>query len=47
MMYGDTHELTEEEMGMDYVLEIGKGHIERAGTDVTLVAMSKMVKYSL
>lgn len=47
MMYGDTFELTEEEMGMDYVLEIGKGHIERAGTDVTLVAMSKMVKYSL
>jgi pyruvate dehydrogenase E1 component beta subunit len=31
----------------DYVLDIGKGHIERQGTDVTIVAMSKMVKYSL
>jgi len=47
MMYGDTFELTDEEMSMDYVLDIGKGHIERQGTDVTIVAMSKMVKYSL
>jgi pyruvate dehydrogenase E1 component beta subunit len=47
MMYGDAFELTEEEMGMDYTLPIGKGHIERVGTDVTIVAFAKMVKYSL
>lgn len=46
-MYGDSFELTEEEMSMDYVLPIGKGKIEREGTDVTIVAYSKMVKFSL
>lgn len=47
MMYGDTFELTEEEMGMDYLLPIGKGNIERKGTHITLVAYAKMVKFSL
>jgi pyruvate dehydrogenase E1 component beta subunit len=42
MMYGDTFELTEEEMGMDYLLPIGKGNIERKGTHVTLVAYAKV-----
>lgn len=47
MMYGDSFELTEEEMGMDFVLPIGKGKVEREGKDVTIVAYSKMVKFSL
>jgi len=47
MMYGDSFELTEEEMGMDYLIEIGKGKVERPGKDVTIVAFAKMVKFSL
>jgi pyruvate dehydrogenase E1 component beta subunit len=42
MMYGDLFELTEEEMGMDFVLPIGKGNIERKGDHITLVAYAKV-----
>merc|ERR1712196_498321 len=31
----------------DFVLPLGKAHIEREGTDVTLVTFSKMVGYCL
>ncbi len=47
MMYGDSFELTEEEMSMDYVLPIGKANIERVGKHITIVAYAKMVKFSL
>ena len=40
VMYGEKGEVPEEE----YVLEIGKAHIEREGTDVTLVSFGKMMK---
>ncbi|KYG80074.1 pyruvate dehydrogenase [Roseivirga seohaensis] len=40
LMYGDKGEVPEEE----YVLEIGKAHIEREGSDVTLVSFGKMMK---
>ncbi|WP_323757057.1 pyruvate dehydrogenase complex E1 component subunit beta [Roseivirga sp.] len=40
VMYGDKGEVPEEE----YILEIGKAHIEREGTDVTLVSFGKMMK---
>lgn len=40
LMYGDKGGVPEEE----YVLEIGKAHIEREGSDVTLVSFGKMMK---
>jgi pyruvate/2-oxoglutarate/acetoin dehydrogenase E1 component len=35
------------EQGKDFVLPIGKAKVERAGSDVTITAFSKMVGYSL
>lgn len=43
VMYGDKSEVPEAE----YYIELGKAHISRAGTDVTLVSYNKMVKLSL
>src|SRR5260221_78949 len=43
VMYGDKSEVPEEE----YYIELGKAHIARSGTDVTIVAYNKMVKLSL
>ena len=40
LLYGTTFEVPESD---DFVLPIGKAKIERAGTDVTLTAFSKMV----
>jgi pyruvate dehydrogenase E1 component beta subunit len=39
MMYGNTQEVPEEE----YLIPFGKGEIKREGTDITIVAWSKMV----
>jgi pyruvate dehydrogenase E1 component beta subunit len=39
-MYGDKGEVPEEE----YVIEIGKADIKRAGTDVTIVSFGKIIK---
>ena len=43
LMYGTEFEVDDNVMSADYVLEIGKAHIERTGTDITLVAHSKSV----
>lgn len=43
MMYGDAGEVPEEE----YIIEIGKADIKRAGTDVTIVSFNKMMKVAL
>ncbi|MCC6762854.1 pyruvate dehydrogenase complex E1 component subunit beta [Phnomibacter sp. MR] len=43
VMYGDKGEVPEEE----YLIEIGKADIKRAGTDVTIVSYNKMVKVAL
>ena len=43
MMYGDSGEVPEEE----YIIEIGKADIKRAGTDVTIVSYKKMMKVAL
>ncbi len=40
LMYGDKGEVPEEE----YLLELGKAHIKRSGTDVTLVSFGKILK---
>ena len=47
MMYGVEFDLSAEEMDKDYCLPLGKCHIERAGTDVTVTAHAKMVGVSL
>jgi len=47
MMYGESFDVTDEEMHEDYLLEIGKGNIERKGNHVTIVGFAKMVKFSL
>jgi len=43
VMYGDKSEVPEEE----YYIELGKAHVVRPGTDVTIVSYNKMVKLSL
>lgn len=43
MMYGDAGEVPEGE----YIIEIGKADIKRAGTDVTIVSFNKMMKVAL
>ena len=43
LLYGVSFPVSEEAMGADYVLPIGKAKIMREGSDVTLVAFSKMV----
>ncbi len=40
LMYGDKGEVSEEE----YTLEIGKAHIVKEGSDVTLISFGKMMK---
>ena len=47
MVYGTEFELSDTAMGKDFLLPIGKAKVERAGTDVTIVAHSKMVGVSL
>lgn len=47
MMYGVEFDVTDEIMGKDFLIEIGKAKIERAGTDCTITAHAKMVGHSL
>ncbi len=43
MMYSDLGEVPEGE----YIIEIGKAYVKRAGTDITLVSYNKMMKIAL
>ncbi len=43
VMYGDEGEVPEEE----YLIPIGKAHVARPGTDVTMVSFNKMMKVAL
>eukprot|EP01120_Amphizonella_sp_Union-15-10_P014971 TRINITY_DN749_c0_g1_i1.p1 TRINITY_DN749_c0_g1~~TRINITY_DN749_c0_g1_i1.p1 ORF type:complete len:405 (-),score=97.93 TRINITY_DN749_c0_g1_i1:70-1182(-) len=47
LLYGMSFELSEEAQSPDYVLPIGKAHIEREGSDVTIVTFSRLVHESL
>jgi len=47
MMYSETFEVSDEVLDVNYLAPIGKAKIMREGKDVTIVAFSKMVKYSL
>lgn len=44
LAYGHSHEISDEEAGHDYLVEIGKAKILRPGVDVTIVSFSLMVK---
>jgi len=45
--YGKEFPMTDEEMDKDYIMEIGKANIERAGTDITLIGYSRWVGVAL
>ena len=47
MMYGVSFPVSSEVMSDNFVLPIGKAKVEREGSDVTIVAHSKMVTHSL
>lgn len=47
LLYGTTFKLSPEAQGADFTLPIGKAKIERAGTDVTITAFSRMVGVAL
>jgi pyruvate dehydrogenase E1 component beta subunit len=47
MMYGVEFEMSDEVMDKDFLIEIGKAKIEKAGTDCTITAHAKMVGHSL
>ena len=46
-MYGVTFPMTQEAMLDNFVLPIGKAKVEQEGSDVTIVAHSKMVGHSI
>jgi pyruvate dehydrogenase E1 component beta subunit len=47
LMYGVEMEVSDEAMDPDFCVPFGKAKIEREGTDVTIVALSKMVGHAL
>ena len=47
LLYGVSFPITKEELSDDFVLPIGKAKVEKEGTDLTVVAHSKMVTHSL
>ncbi|RSH93134.1 pyruvate dehydrogenase E1, beta subunit [Saitozyma podzolica] len=47
LLYGVSFPMTKEEMSEDFLIPIGKAKIEKEGSDLTVVAHSKMVTHSL
>lgn len=47
MLYGVTFPMSAEAMSDNFLLPIGKCKVEREGSDITIVAHSKMVTHSL
>lgn len=47
MMYGVSFPMSADAMSDNFLLPIGKAKVEREGSDVTIVAHSKMVTHSL
>ncbi|QJC27938.1 2-oxoisovalerate dehydrogenase subunit beta [Anaplasma platys] len=45
--YGHQHEISEEELSSDYLVEIGRAAVVQEGTDVTIVAFSLQLKHAL
>lgn len=47
LLYGVQFPMTKEELSEDFLIPIGKAKVEKAGSDITIVAHSKMVTHSL
>jgi pyruvate dehydrogenase E1 component beta subunit len=47
ILYNSTFELSDEAQSSDYVLELGKAHIEREGKHITLISFSRGVELCL
>ena len=47
MLYGHTFPMSQEAMSDNFLLPIGKAKVELEGSDITIVAHSKMVTHSL
>ena len=47
ILYGESFPVSEEALGADFTLPIGKAKVMREGTDVTITAVSKMVGFAL
>jgi len=47
LMYGQTFTVADEVLSHDFLLPLGKAHVARTGTDVTICAFAKMVGYAL
>lgn len=47
ILYNSTFELSDEAQSPDYLLDLGKAHIEREGTDITLISFSRGVELCL
>jgi pyruvate dehydrogenase E1 component beta subunit len=47
MMYGITFPMSAEAMSDNFLLPIGKCKVEREGSDITIVAHSRMVSHSM
>nr|ODN80093.1 pyruvate dehydrogenase E1 component subunit beta [Cryptococcus depauperatus CBS 7841] len=47
ILYGVSFPMTKEELDPDFTIPIGKAKVEKAGSDITIVAHSKMVTHSL
>jgi pyruvate dehydrogenase E1 component beta subunit len=47
MLYGVSFPMSQEAMSEDFLLPIGKCKVEKEGSDVTIVAHSKMVSHSM
>jgi pyruvate dehydrogenase E1 component beta subunit len=43
LLYGEPFPMTAQEMSKDFVLPIGKAHIEREGSDITLITFGRAV----
>ena len=46
-LYSESFELSDEAMGVDFLVPIGKARIMREGIHATIVAYSRNVKYAL
>jgi len=47
MLYGVSFPMSQDAMSDNFLLPIGKAKVEREGSDVTIVAHSKMVTHSM
>lgn len=47
IVYGHQHEISEEQLHRDYLVDIGKAAVIREGTDVTVISFSLQLKYAL